>query len=67
VVAELQEHGWEVFNLDLAAPREGLCPFTRIAFTDFGQTLDALTGIDSLYAGLDAVADLAAIPGPTHG
>jgi nucleoside-diphosphate-sugar epimerase len=66
VVAELLAHEWEVFNLDIAPPRERLCPFTRIDLTDFGQTVDALNGVDDLHGGLDAVVHLAAIPGPTQ-
>jgi nucleoside-diphosphate-sugar epimerase len=64
VVAELVEHGWEVHNLDLAAPREPVCPHTRVDLTDYGQVVEALTGIDARYHGLDAVVHLAAIPGP---
>ena len=64
VVAELVEHGWEVHNLDLAAPREPVCPHTRVDLTDYGQVVEALTGIDDRYQGLDAVVHLAAIPGP---
>jgi len=64
VVAELLEHGWEVHNLDLAAPREPTCPHTRVDLTDYGQVVEALTGIDARYAGVDAVVHLAAVPGP---
>ena len=64
VVTELVEHGYDVVNLDLAAPREPGCPFTRVDLTDFGQTVEAFTAIDSRYAGVDAVVHLAAIPGP---
>ena len=64
VVAELLEHGWEVHNLDLAAPHEPTCPHTRIDLTDYGQVVEALTGIDERYAGVDAVVHLAAVPGP---
>jgi len=64
VVAELLEHGWEVHNLDLAAPHEPTCPHTRIDLTDYGQVVEAFTGIDERYAGVDAVVHLAAVPGP---
>jgi nucleoside-diphosphate-sugar epimerase len=40
--------------------------FTRIDFTDYGQTIEAFAGIDSLHDGIDAVVHLAAIPGPTQ-
>ncbi len=64
VVRELVEHGYDVVNLDAAPPRADLCPYTRIDLTDYGQTLEALTAIDSLYTQVDAVVHLAAIPGP---
>ncbi len=64
VVDELVGHGYDVVNLDAAPPREERCPHTRIDLTDFGQTMEALTAIDSRYAKVDAVVHLAAIPGP---
>jgi nucleoside-diphosphate-sugar epimerase len=65
-VQELLQHGYEVFNVDLAPPAKALCPFTRVDLTDFGQTVEALSEIDDLYKGVDAVVHLAAIPGPTQ-
>jgi UDP-glucose 4-epimerase len=65
VLAELIEHGWDVVNLDQSAPAtEQGCPFIRIDFRDFGQTAEALTGIQDRYDGLDALVHLAAIPAP---
>jgi len=64
VVKDLVEHGWEVFALDQAPPREQVCPFVRVNLTDFGQTVGALTAVDDRYRGLDAVVHLAAIPAP---
>jgi nucleoside-diphosphate-sugar epimerase len=64
VVAELLEHSYEVVNLDLVAPARPLCPFTRVDLTDYGQTYEALSAIDSRYDHVDAVVHLAAIPGP---
>jgi nucleoside-diphosphate-sugar epimerase len=63
-VAELLAHGWEVVNLDAAAPREELCPFIRVDLTDFGQAVGALTAVDDRHRGLDALVHLAAIPAP---
>jgi hypothetical protein len=54
-VGELLHHGYEVFNVDLARPAKDLCPFTRVDFTDFGQTIEALSEIDDLYHGVDAM------------
>jgi nucleoside-diphosphate-sugar epimerase len=64
VVAELLDNGYDVVNLDLVPPRDPRAPFTRIDLTDFGQTIQAFTAIDSRYEHLDAVVHLAAIPGP---
>lgn len=64
VVAELLDEGYEVVNLDLVPSKDPRAPFTRIDFTDFGQTVEAFTTIDSRYEHLDAVVHLAAIPGP---
>jgi len=64
VVEHLVEHGYGVVNLDIVDSLEPCCPYTRVDFTDYGQTLEALTAIDSRYRGVDAVVHLAAIPGP---
>jgi nucleoside-diphosphate-sugar epimerase len=65
VVRDLLEHGYDVVNLDrVAPPAEQGCPFVRIDFTDFGQTVEALTGIQDRHDGVDAVVHLAAIPAP---
>ena len=62
----LLDDGWTPFNLDLFAPRERRCSFTRIDLTDYGQVVEAFAGIDELHDGVDAVLHLAAIPGATH-
>ncbi len=63
-VADLIEHGYEVVNIDLVAPREALCPFVETDLTDFGEAMEALSGVDSRHEGADAVVHLAAIPAP---
>jgi hypothetical protein len=61
VIAELVESGYDVFNFDIAPPRTAQpVPFTGIDLTDYGQTVEALGGIDELHDGLDAVIHLAA-------
>ncbi|MDQ1718588.1 MAG: hypothetical protein QOE89_2541, partial [Pseudonocardiales bacterium] len=46
VVRHLLEHDWDVVALDSApSPNPGVTS-SRIDLTDFGQTLEALTGID---------------------
>jgi len=57
VVRDLLDHGYDVLNVDLAAPAERLCPFLRVDLTQYGQTVECLSGAD-------AVAHLAAIPAP---
>jgi nucleoside-diphosphate-sugar epimerase len=63
-VAELLEHGWQVVNLDRVAPAVAQGAFTRIELGDYGQVLDALSGVESRHAGIDAVVHLAAVPAP---
>src|ERR1700712_2720441 len=65
VVAERCKDGGRVVNLDQTAPpADQGCPFVRIDLRDFGQTVEALTGIQDRHDGLDAVVPLAAIPAP---
>jgi nucleoside-diphosphate-sugar epimerase len=63
-VRELLEHGYEVINVDAARPAETLCPFIEADLSDFGQALEALSGVDSRHDQVDAVVHLAAIPAP---
>jgi nucleoside-diphosphate-sugar epimerase len=64
VVADLLAHDHDVLNLDIQAPRDPAIAFSRVEFTDFGQTLEAFLRIDGRHDGIDAVVHLAAIPGP---
>ena len=61
VVEYLREAGHKVFNLDVAGPRESTI---RVDFTNYGETLDALLGVNDRYDGVDALVHLAAIPAP---
>src|SRR5215218_10564843 len=63
-IHELLEHGYEVINVDAARPGEALCPYVEADLTDFGQALEALSGVDSHHNRVDAVVHLAAIPAP---
>lgn len=70
VVRELHRQGHEVLNIDLVpspeSPHpEAPIPFLKADVTDFGQTLEALSGGHTL-PGIEAVVHLAAIPSPAH-
>ena len=61
VVRYLREAGHEVTNLDQAGERG---TFIRVNLTDYGQVVDALSGVDDRHDGFDALVHLAAIPAP---
>lgn len=70
VVRDLLEHGHEVLNIDRVPSPESYSPDTPAPYlsadvTDFGQTLEALSGGERL-PGIEAVVHLAAIPSPVH-
>src|SRR5918995_237966 len=62
VVDELLAHDHQVANLDRVPSPDTRATFTRVDFTDFGQTTGALSRVDDRYDHLDAVVHLAAIP-----
>jgi UDP-glucose 4-epimerase len=65
VVAHLADHGYRVIALDRTPdPASRAAAFVRLDLTDTGQVLEALTGVDEVHDGLDAVVHLAAIPAP---
>src|SRR5436305_6455311 len=70
VLRHLFEQCHHVLNVALVSapdtnhPEEQI-PFLRADVTDFGQTLEALSGGDTL-PGIEAVVHLAAIPSPAH-
>lgn len=63
-IRDLQSHGYSVLNVDQNAPTEHLCGFIKTDLTDFGQTLDALSGGDSGPHDVFGIVHLAAIPAP---
>ena len=69
VVLELLAHGHDVLNVDRVAPDPSRsaagAPFLPADLTDYGQTLEALSGADTM-SGIQAVVHLAAIPSPVH-
>jgi nucleoside-diphosphate-sugar epimerase len=62
---ELLDHGHEIANFDLAPPPTDLdTVYAAIDVTDFGQVMDAFSGLEGrrVLRGFDAVLHLAAIP-----
>ena len=65
VVRDLQEHGYRVVALDrVPDPGSKAAAFVRVDLTEYGQVVEALTGVDDRHEGVDAVVHLAAIPAP---
>ena len=65
VVAHLADHGHRVIALDRAPdPATRAAASVRVDLTDTGQVIEALTGVDDVHTGVDAVVHLAAIPAP---
>jgi len=62
VSRELAEAGHEVIGLDRVGERGH--GFVRVDLTDYGQVVDALTSVNDLHDGVDALVHLAAIPAP---
>ncbi len=63
VVDELAGAGYDVHGLDSQlAPASH--DYTRIDLTDYGQTVDAMFGVQDRYGKVDAVVHLAAVPAP---
>ncbi|MBN9103314.1 MULTISPECIES: NAD(P)-dependent oxidoreductase [unclassified Pseudonocardia] len=65
VVRDLQEHGYRVVALDrVTDPGSSAAAQVRLDLTDYGQVVEALSGVDDRHDGVDAVVHLAAIPAP---
>lgn len=62
VVRELRKAGDEVISLDATGERGP--GFVRVDLTDYGQTVDAIFGVNDKHDGFDAIVHLAAIPAP---
>jgi len=63
-VEALLDAGWDVVAVDRARGHEPRAHYVEIDLTDFGQTLEAMSGVDALYSSVDAIVHLAAIPAP---
>ncbi|MGI3780533.1 MAG: NAD-dependent epimerase/dehydratase family protein, partial [Janthinobacterium lividum] len=64
VVERLLAGGHQVTNVDSRPAPTSAARFLRVDLTDYGQVVEALTGIDDAYDAVDAVVHLAAIPAP---
>jgi nucleoside-diphosphate-sugar epimerase len=64
VVTHLAEHGWDVVALDRTPSPNRDVTSSVVELTDFGQAVEALSGIDDRHSGVDALVHLAAIPAP---
>ena len=65
VVAALIVEGWTVVNFDRVPHRTAEPTSYARDLTDCGQVVEALSGIDEVHSGVNAVIHLAAIPGAT--
>lgn len=64
VVDHLLQHGWEVVALDRVRSSRADVTSSVVDLTDFGQAVEAMSGIDDRHDGVDALVHLAAIPAP---
>jgi len=55
VVAALIEEGWTVVNFDRVPSSDTRANFIRTDLTDYGQVVEALSGIDEVHSGVNAV------------
>lgn len=70
-VKDLMEHGYQVTSVDMVPPPGQSNPpkptdvtFSRVDITDFGQVMEALSGIDERTGGVTGVVHLGAIAAP---
>lgn len=60
VAAELAAAGHEVLRVDRVGQRAG--DFVQVDLTDYGQVVDAFSGVDDRASGFDAIVHLGALP-----
>jgi len=63
-VADLAAHGYDVVALDRVSEGFTTPPSVQVDLRDYGQVVEALSGVDDRHGGIDAVVHLAAIPAP---
>jgi len=64
VVDHLHAEGWDVVALDRVPVARDDVVSSVVELTDFGQAVEAVSGIDDRHDGVDALVHLAAIPAP---
>lgn len=65
VLKDLVANGYQVLNVDQAAPRDAVCPTVRLDLANFGDVAAVIMGgVDERRGPFDAVVHLAAIPAP---
>lgn len=65
VLKDLVANGYQVLNIDQAAPRDAVCPTVRLDLANFGDVAAVIMGgVDERRGPFDAVVHLAAIPAP---
>ncbi|PRZ17794.1 NAD-dependent epimerase/dehydratase family protein [Nesterenkonia sandarakina] len=62
VARELRSAGHEVIGFDVEGTRGP--GFVKLDLTDYGQVIDAFSGVGDQHDGVDAVVHLAAVPAP---
>ena len=55
VVAALIDEGWTVVNFDRVPSPDSRARYIRTDLTDYGQVVEALSGIDEVHSGVNAV------------
>jgi len=63
-VADLAAHGYDVIAIDRVSEGFTTPPSVQVDLTDYGQVVQALSGVDDRRDGVDAVVHLAANPAP---
>lgn len=64
VVRHLVDLGHQVISIDRVPAPDCPARFLRVDLGDYGQVVEALTGIDDAYGSIDSVVHLAAVPAP---
>jgi len=61
---DMLNHGYDVVNIDLRAPREDLCQYIQADLTDFGQVMDTFFTGPAVPHDVESIVHMAANPAP---